>query len=234
VLAAAAQAENGADGQIQADITKALNNKHYANVQASVANGIVTLSGTVDLFIDKIDAERKIQHRKGVQGVRNLITVAGPNVEDATLHDKLAKKIAYDRVGYGTTPFNYITVAVKNGVVTLGGIACAPVDKSSALGLVADYPGVKDVVDQIQVAPLSPMDNRIRFAEYRTIYSFPTLSGFGMDPAKPIRIIVINGNVTLEGVVDNQSEKDAAGLRANTVSGVFKVTNNLQVANSGK
>jgi hyperosmotically inducible periplasmic protein len=232
--AAIAQAESSADSQIQADVTKALDNKRFADVKALAANGVVTLTGTVGIFNDKLEAERKIQHRKGVQGVRNLITVAGPVVEDATLRDKLAKKIAYDRVGYGTTPFNAITVAVQNGVVTVGGVACQPVDKASALGLVEDYPGVKDVIDQVQVAPLSPMDDRIRRDELRSIYSFPTLSGFAMDPVKPIRIVVINGNVTLVGTVDTEAQKDAAGLRANGVPGVFKVVNNLQVAQAAK
>jgi hyperosmotically inducible protein len=74
------------------------------------------------------------------------------------------------------------------------------------------------------------MDNGIRRAEFRSIYGFPSLNRYAMNPLKPIRISVQNGHVTLYGVVDSQGDKDAAGIRANTVPGVFSVTNNLQVA----
>ncbi len=63
---------------------------------------------------------------------------------------------------------------------------------------------MKDVVDNIEVAPVSPMDDRIRLAEARAIYGAPQLNKYAIDPAKPIRITVVNGNVTLVGVVDNQ------------------------------
>jgi hyperosmotically inducible periplasmic protein len=73
------------------------------------------------------------------------------------------------------------------------------------------------------------MDDRIRLAEARAIYGFPQLNKYAIDPAKPIRITVVNGNVTLTGVVDSQADKDVANIRANGVPGVFKVVNNLQV-----
>jgi len=218
------------DAAIQADVTKALNNKRFSNVKVNVQNGMVTLTGTVDVYSAKEDADKKAHHKKNVKGVDNEITVAGPTVEDATLRSKLAEKLAYDRVGYGTTPFNAITIGVQNGVVTLGGVAYGPTDKDSAVSLVENYPGVKDVVDNIDVAPPSPMDDRIRIAEARAIYGFPSLNKYAIDPAKAIRITVINGNVTLSGVVDNQADKDTANIRANSVPGVFKVTNDLQVA----
>jgi osmotically-inducible protein OsmY len=225
-----AQSANPEDAQIQADVTKALNKKQFSNVKAEVNNGIVTLSGTVDLYSAKEDADKKAHHRKNVKGVQNLITVAGPTVEDTTLRNKLGEKLAYDRVGYGTTAFNAITIGVQDGVVTLGGVAYGPTDKASALSVAENYPGVKDVIDNIEVAPTSPFDDQTRVAEARAIYGFPSLNKYAIDPAKPIRITVINGNVTLSGVVDSQADKDTAGLRANGVPGVFKVTNNLQVA----
>ena len=224
---------SGNDAQVQADVMKALDKKQFKDVKAAVQNGEVTLTGTVDLYSDKESADKKVHHRKDVKGVQNLIEVAGPPVEDVTLRNKLAEKLAYDRVGYGTTTFNALTIGVQNGVVTLGGVAYGPTDKDSALSLVANYPGVKDVIDNIEVAPLSPNDDRIRVAEARAIYGFPTLSRYGIDPAKPIRITVVNGNVTLSGVVDSQSDKDVANIRANGVPGVFKVTNNLEVAGKG-
>jgi hyperosmotically inducible periplasmic protein len=223
-------AQGGAnDAQVQADVVKTLDNKRFKDVKSSVQNGVVTLTGTVDLYSAKLDADNRAHHRKNVKGVENQIQVLGPTVEDMTLRDKLAEKLAYDRVGYGTTAFNSFTIGVENGAVTLGGTAYGPSDKDSALSLVENYPGVKDVIDNIEVAPVSPMDDRIRLAEARAIYGFPQLNKYAIDPAKPIRITVVNGNVTLSGVVDNQADKDVANIRANGVSGVFKVVNNLQV-----
>ena len=187
------------DAQIQADVMKTLDNKRFKDVKSSVNNGVVTLTGTVDVYSDKEEADKKAHHRKNVKGVENDIEVAGPPVEDATLRNKLAEKLAYDRVGYGTTAFNALTIGVQNGVVTLGGVAYGPTDKDSALSLVANYPGVKDVVDNIEVAPTSPMDDRIRLAEARAIYGAPQLNRYAIDPAKPIRITVVNGNVDAVG-----------------------------------
>ncbi|HZL25544.1 MAG TPA: BON domain-containing protein, partial [Acidobacteriaceae bacterium] len=104
----------------------------------------------------------------------------------------------------------------------------------SAISLVENTPGVRDVIDELDVAPVSPMDDRIRLAEARAIYGFGPLNRYALDPAKTIRITVVNGHVTLNGVVDNEADKNMAGIRANGVSGVFSVTNNLQVAGSGR
>jgi osmotically-inducible protein OsmY len=233
IVTGAMQAQSAvanSDAQVQADVMKALDSKRFGNVKVAVQNGQVTLTGTVELYSDKEDADKRAHHRKNVKGVQNMIEVDGPPVEDATLRDKLAEKLAYDRVGYGTTAFNALTIGVKDGVVTLGGTAYGPTDKDSAVSLVSNYPGVKDVVDEIEVAPVSLMDDRIRLAEARAIYGAPQLNKYALDPAKPIRITVVNGNVTLSGIVDTQADKDVAGIKANGVPGVFKVVNNLEVA----
>jgi hyperosmotically inducible periplasmic protein len=219
----------GNDAQIQADVMKSLDSKRFKDVKASVQNGVVILTGTVNLYSAKLDADDRAHHRKNVKGVENQIEVAGPTVDDLTLRNKLAEKLAYDRVGYGTTAFNAFTIGVEDGAVTLGGTAYGPSDKDSALSLVENYPGVKDVIDNIEVAPVSPMDDKIRLAEARAIYGFPQLNKYAIDPAKPIRITVVNGNVTLSGVVDSQADKDVANIKANSVPGVFKVVNNLEV-----
>ena len=221
------------DAQIQADVMKSLENKRFKDVKVSVKNGVVTLTGVVDLYSAKLDADDRAHHRKNVKGVENQIGVAGPTIDDTTLRNKLAEKLAYDRVGYGTTAFNAFTIGVQNGVVTLGGTAYGPSDKDSAVSVVENYPGVKDVVDNIEVAPVSPMDDRIRLAAARAIYGDPQLNKYAIDPAKPIRITVVNGNVTLSGVVDSQADKDVANIRANRVPGVFKVVNNLEVSSEG-
>jgi osmotically-inducible protein OsmY len=232
--ALAAKAEN--DAQLEAEVYKALDKKEFQNVSASVQDGSVTLAGTVPVYADKEEADNRIHHVKGVKGVDNGIQVNGPAVDDTALRDKLAKALSYDRVGYGTTAFNSITIGVQNGVVTLGGTVYGPPDKDSAISLVGHTAGVKDIVDNLEVAPVSPMDDRLRLELARVIYGTPQLQRYALDPAKPIRITVVNGNVTLTGVVDSKMDHDVAGLRANSVPGVFKVVNDLQVAGpeSGK
>jgi hyperosmotically inducible protein len=222
------------DSETQAAVQKALSSSRFKGIQASVQNGVVTLTGTVDLFATKINADQKVHHVHGVTAVRNDIQVAGGEIPDAQLQQKLQKAITYDMVGYGTTAFDAITVQVQNGVVTLGGHAYGPVDASDAVAIVANTKGVRDVIDNIQVDPVSPNDDRIRRAVFRAVYSYPLLNQFLIDPAKPIRIQVANGHVTLYGTVDTQAEKDAAGIQANTVPGVFSVTNDLVVANASQ
>jgi hypothetical protein len=92
-------------------------------------------------------------------------------------------------------------------------------------------PGVKDVVDEIQVDPVSPMDDQIRLATARAIYGYPPLQKYAIDPGKPIRISVQNGVVSLYGTVDSEADKNMAYIRASGVPNVFKVNNYLQVAN---
>ena len=218
--------------KVDADVHKALDNKKFSGVTVTVHDGNVMLSGTVSRYSDKEDADNRIHHVPGVKGVDNEIQVSGGEVSDVALRDQLAKKLSTYTVGYGTTAFTSLTIGVKGGVATLGGTVYWQPDKDAALSLVANTPGVKDIVDNVQVAPVSPMDDGIRLRVARVIYGTPQLQKYAIDPAKPIRIVVINGNVTLEGVVDNKMDHDIAGIRANTVPGVFKVTNNLQIAGS--
>jgi hyperosmotically inducible periplasmic protein len=231
MTAMAQSTDPGKDNQILADINnKALDKSKFKEIKASVQNGIVTLTGTVDVYDTKADADKRVHRIKNVKAVENEIEVGGPEVPDPELQNKLVKAIQYDRVGYGTTAFNAIGVNVQNGVVTLSGTAYGPVDADSAVAVAANTKGVKDVINDIQVDPVSPMDDRIRIAVFRSVYGFPSLNKYAIDPGKPIRISVQNGNVTLYGVVDSKADKDAAGIRANTVPGVFHVTNNLVVA----
>ncbi|HWB32010.1 MAG TPA: BON domain-containing protein [Acidobacteriaceae bacterium] len=229
-LTARAHAQTHDDARIEADVHHALDSKKYSGITLAVHGGNVILQGSVENYADKQQADNRVHHVKGVLGVDNEIRVAGPPVEDSTLRDKLAKKLAYDRVGYGTTAFNAINIGVQNGVVTLSGTVYGPVDHDSAISLVANTSGVKDVVDNLKVAPLSPMDDQLRIRLANAIYGAPELQKYAMDPAKPIRITVVNGNVTLSGVVDSKMDHDVAGIKANSVPGVFKVTNDLQVA----
>jgi osmotically-inducible protein OsmY len=229
----AAFAQN--DSDIQTSVQKALSGSRFKGIQASVQNGVVDLTGSVDVVATKVSADQKAHHVKGVTAVRNDIQVnGGGEVSDQQLQAKLQKAINYDMVGYGTTAFDAIGVQVHDGVAVLSGHAYGPVDASDAVAIVENTKGVRDVVNNIEIDPVSPMDDQIRLAVFRKVYGFPMLSQFAMDPVKPIRIQVANGHVTLYGSVDTEAEKNAAGIQANSVAGVFSVTNDLQVANASK
>jgi len=221
----------GDENKVTQDIKHKLDGKQFQNVQVSVDNnGIAILSGSVDLYEYKAEADKKVHKVHGVKAVNNQIEVAGQTVSDQELNEKILKKLATDRVGYGTNAFNAITVSVHNGEVTLGGHAYGYPDKDSAVAVVSTMPGVKDLNDEIQVDPPSPMDDEIRLRVARAVYGFPSLNKYAINPANPIRISVQGGHVTLYGVVDSKADKDIAYMQANQVPGVFSVQNNLQVA----
>lgn len=128
--------------------------------------------------------------------------------------------------------FDNLLFKVEGDKVTLLGQTVRPTLKSDAENAVKSIEGVASVNNQIEVLPVSPMDDQLRRAVYRAIYGDTVLSRYGMSALPSIHIIVKNGNVTLEGVVDSESDKNLAGLRANGVPNVFSVTNNLTVGSS--
>jgi hyperosmotically inducible protein len=125
--------------------------------------------------------------------------------------------------------FDNIAYKVDGYNVTLLGQVSRPTLKSDAENVVKKIEGVEKVDNQIEVLPTSPNDDRLRLELYRAIYGYPALQKYALGVQKPIRIIVKNGNVTLEGVVDSEADKNIANILAKGVSGAFSVTNNLQV-----
>ena len=138
LLSVTAMASTGRyDVQIQQAVSQKVHDaKQLQAVSSSVEDGIVTLTGTVSLYQDKLDAAKKVKKIANVTGVRNDITVAGVTVPDAQLQQRLAKKLAYDRVGYYDNAFNYVAVSVNDGVVTLRGYTVWDVPKDTALDIV--------------------------------------------------------------------------------------------------
>src|SRR5208282_5207355 len=125
------------DQQIQQAVSHKIRDaRQLQGVNASVEDGIVTLTGTVDLYQDKLDAAKKAKKTSNVSGVRNNIVVAGKSVPDEELQKQLAKKVDFDRVGYYDNAFNYIALNVKDGVVTLSGDVLYDVPEDSALNIV--------------------------------------------------------------------------------------------------
>jgi len=153
----------------------------------------------------------------------------------ARAQDRVTREVRHELVMlpyYGV--FDNLTYRVDGGTVTLMGQVTRPTLKSDAGNVVKGVEGVERVDNKIQVLPLSSMDDGLRIAEYRAIYGHPGLDRYAMQSVPPIHIIVDNGKVTLEGIVANQGDKDMAGVRANSVSGVFSVTNNLRVEGDNK
>ncbi len=131
--------------------------------------------------------------------------------------------------------FDDLAFNVNGGTVTLLGAVVQPVLKDDAERTVKRVKGVTQVVNRIEVLPLSPMDDQIRFAVFRAIYRQPGIdTRYGYRAVPSIHIIVKNGHVTLEGVVANQGDKNLINIAANGVPNVFSVTNNLQVETAGK
>jgi hyperosmotically inducible protein len=129
------------------------------------------------------------------------------------------------------TVFDDLGFRVNGSTVTLVGAVTNPVLKSDAGNVTKQVEGVTNVVNDIKVLPLSPMDWQIRRAEYRAIYGDPAIADrYCCQAIPPIHIIVENGHVTLEGVVQNQFDKNVIDVRAKSVPNVFSVVNNLQVA----
>ncbi len=231
ITAIAAPSSSGRyDQQIQQAVSQKIHGaKQLQNVNSSVEDGIVTLAGTVGLYQDKLDAAKKIKKIANVAGVRNDIVVAGANVPDDQLQQKLAKKLAYDRVGYYDNTFNYLAIEVKDGVATLTGDAMFDVPLDSAMDIVARTPGIKDVVNDVKVLPVSTFDDSLRIRTARAIYRDSVLGRYATDPVHPIRIVVDKGHVTLYGSVQRTMDKTIAGIRASGVPGAFSVDNQLVV-----
>ncbi len=228
-LAAQTPAAARYDDQIQAAVAhKLAAKKQLSDIKSSVQDGVVTLTGSVDLYQRKLDAAKLAKKTSHVEGVRNLIAVAGPNIPDEQLEAKLDRKLSYVRVGYDIT-FDYFALGVKDGVVTVEGQDLTGVGRDEALADIYNMPGVKDVIANISLEPVSPFDDGIRIRTARVIYRDPVLSKYAIDPARPIRIIVDNGHVTLYGAVDSAMDKQVAGIRANQIFGAFSVDNKLTV-----
>src|SRR5687767_10921570 len=166
------------------------------------------------------------------------VILASPTVfadhKDAKGYERFVREIRHELVMlpyYGV--FDNLSYKVDGYNVTLMGQVTRPTLKSDAERVVKDIEGVEKVINNIEVLPNSPNDDRIRLAAYRTIYGHTALNRYALNAVPPIHIIVKNGNITLEGVVANESDKNIANIQARSVPGAFSVTNNLRTESGG-
>ena len=153
----------------------------------------------------------------------------------ARVDQRVAKEVRHELVMIPQfTVFDNLTYSVDGGTVTLAGQVRNGFIKDEAEKSIKHLEGVEHVNNQIEILPASFNDDRIRRQVARAVFRDPRLSTYAIQPVPPIHIIVKNGHVNLEGMVRTQTDKDDAFLRANGVSGVFSVQNNLQVEQQTK
>lgn len=164
-------------------------------------------------------------------GVAFLSASANVAAQEPKAQQNMVKEIRHQLVllPYYSV-FDNLSFRIEGSKVILLGQVVRPTLKSDAGAAVKGVEGISSVQNDIEVLPNSPMDNQLRRAVYRAVYNEPGLSRYALSAVPSIHIIVKNGNVTLEGVADNDADKNLAGLRANGVPNVFSVTNNLVVS----
>ncbi len=144
--------------------------------------------------------------------------------------DRLAREVRHELVMLPYFDvFDNLEFKVEGREVTLLGQVTRPTLKDDAERVVRGIEGVESVHNEIEVLPVSPFDDEIRLRAYRAIFGHPALQRYAIQPVPPIHIIVKNGHITLEGVVDSEFDKTIANMQANSVSNVFSVTDNLRV-----
>ena len=159
---------------------------------------------------------------------QNLSASDSGRVANSTIDRKVRKEIL-SLPYYGV--FDAIDYQINGDTVTLSGYTVRPLTKSDAEDAVKDVTGVRNVVNKIQVLPLSPSDDRIRVRTYNALANAGSLYRYLLGSSPAIHIIVNNGHVRLAGFVNSQGDKDLANITAREIFGVFDVTNDLQVEN---
>lgn len=162
--------------------------------------------------------------------VKGQASQNGPGSTSSPAEARIQKEVRHELLMlpyFGV--FDNIAFQVNGNTVVLMGQVTRPTLKSDAENTLKHIEGVEHVDNKIEVLPPSPMDDQLRLSLYRAIYGFGPLEKYALGVQKPIRIIVKSGHVRLEGVVDNETDRDTAALRAKTVPGTFDVTNNLHV-----
>ena len=165
-------------------------------------------------------------------GSAAFVQQAASTTASAPTTERITKEVRHELVMLPYfSVFDNLAYKVDGYNVTLIGQVTRPTLKSDAENVVKRIEGVEHIDNQIEVLPPSSMDDGLRVQLYRAIYGFPSLQKYALGVQQPIRIIVKNGKVTLEGVADNASDKNVANIQASSVPGTFSITNNLQVAN---
>ena len=220
-------------GPANAEVTAGVQSRLYnagifkhGDVNVQVTNGVATLTGTVDSYGQELRAVRAARHQHGVSSVVNNIHVRGDDVSPQQILEK-ARHAVLTYPYY--TVFDNITLSAQGNQVTVAGQVTQPYKKSDLGNILADIRGVTNLKNDIQVLPVSSFDDHIRLAVARRIYGDPQFLNYGNQANPPIHIIVDNGNVVLEGVVNSNVDRQKAAIDARFATTYFGLTNNLRV-----
>jgi len=217
------------DSQVVAEIQDHLYHAHLykqGDVQVSYANGVATLTGTVDNLGAKLDAERAARKVNGVRQVVDQITVHAEDVTPSQVAEQARKEI----VTYPFyTIFDNIVLRVDGAKLTVSGQVSEPFKKEDIGRLLARVKGVAELGNDLEVLPTSNYDDQLRHALARAIYGDPYFIHYGTQALPPIHIVVKNGNVTLVGVVNNEVDRAKAESNARFAATFFSLTNDLRV-----
>ena len=196
------------------------------NIQVTVVDGKILLDGTVNSIGDKRHVERIVHHISSSSIVDNRLQIAGRPISDSALTANVKEAID-NSIFYGV--FDWVTVKAKDGVVTLGGVASEAWAEDSFMSVAETVRGVKEVVDEIELLPVSIRDDEIRHIASRAIYREIYYEPLSMAPNPPVHIIVHNGDVILEGWVHSDLERMEAETLVETNTMAAKITNNLDI-----
>ena len=228
IMPAAARADKQSDKAVQTVIEKRLEDHGIKNVKVMVSDGAITLTGEVATIYDKMKAEEYAGKVGEKYGIANNITIIPVKITDQELLDKVVEKINKN-VFYSI--YDWVTIRVENGIVTLSGWVYEPWHKPLYLHQVQKVPGVTEIQNDIQVLPVSLYDDQIRRRAARIIYDTDEFEPFSNIMTPPIHIIVDNGKVTLEGYVTSIYQKALADNLITVDTNAMQVINNLQVVN---
>jgi osmotically-inducible protein OsmY len=220
-------------GPSNAEITAGVQGRLYnagifkhGDVNVQVRNGVATLTGTVDSYGQELRAIRAARHQHGVTSVVNNIQVSAEDVSPQQILEKARHQVLL--YPYYTI-FDNITLSTQGNRLTVSGQVTQPYKKSDLGNILADIRGVTNLKNDIQVLPLSSFDDHIRLAIARRIYGDPGFFNYGNQANPPIHIVVDNGNVALEGVVNSNVDRQKAEIDARFAATYFGLKNNLRI-----
>lgn len=221
------------DSNIEYAVNAALNrNPALGEIEASVSHGIVTLSGTVSHYQDKIDAEAAVRQVAFVRRVRDEISLATPAVGDAELEDRLRDRLRFARADIGLS-FPDIQVEAHRGLVILTGTVHDSIEHAAALALVGSTDGVVSIQDKLSIEPNFLSDEATRIRVNKALYRAARADGdIGIDGAMPVRAIFADGAVTLMGSVEDAKTKETLLSTIKDVPGVLAVNDEVLTKDS--
>ena len=221
-------------GPSNAEITAGVQSRLYnagifkrGEVNVQVTKGVATLTGTVDSYGQELRAVRAARHQHGVNSVVNNIQVRAEDVSPQQILEKARHQVLL--YPYYTI-FDNITLSTQGNQLTVAGQVTQPYKKSDLGNILADIRGVTNLKNDIQVLPVSSYDDHIRLAIARRIYGDPGFFNYGNQANPPIHIVVDNGNVALEGVVNSNVDRQRAEFDARFATTYFGLKNNLRIA----